>query len=85
MYYLIEIFAMQMHVDYHGLIYRKVLCLSSSCLNAFSSGEITNVFSNDASQIELILGSLNYLWSSPIDIIAMIVFCWYSVIRIDVK
>ncbi|CAF1307304.1 unnamed protein product [Rotaria sp. Silwood1] len=62
LYYLIEIFAMEMRVDYHGLIYRKVLRLSSSCLNAFSSGEITNVFSNDASQIELIRGSLNYLW-----------------------
>ncbi|CAF3529522.1 unnamed protein product [Rotaria sp. Silwood2] len=61
-YYLIEIFAMKMRVAYHGLIFRKVLRLSSNSLNAFSSGEITNTFSNDASQIELILNSLNYLW-----------------------
>jgi ABC-type multidrug transport system fused ATPase/permease subunit len=77
-YYLIHTFSMQMRIAYHGLIYRKVrinvlldtlikslfqvLRLSSHSLNTFSSGEITNIFSNDASQIEMTVGSINYLW-----------------------
>ncbi|CAF4819439.1 unnamed protein product [Rotaria sp. Silwood1] len=74
LYYLIEIFAVQMRITYHGLIYRTILRLLSRFLNRFSSDEITNLFSNDANQMKLIMGSSNYLWSSPLDTIPMTIF-----------
>ncbi|CAF2953501.1 unnamed protein product [Rotaria sp. Silwood2] len=70
---------MQMRVAYHGLIYRKILRLSSRSLTTISSGEIVNIFSNDASQIEMTVHSINYLWLTLVDIIAMIAFFWYFV------
>ncbi|CAF5141139.1 unnamed protein product [Rotaria magnacalcarata] len=66
-----------MRIAYQGLIFRKVLRLSSRSLNTFSSGEITNLFSNDATQIQLFLISFNFLWSTPLDIIAMIFLFWH--------
>ncbi|CAF3332630.1 unnamed protein product [Rotaria socialis] len=76
-YYLAEIFSIRMRIAYQGLIFRKVLRLSSRSLNTLSSGEITNLFSNDATQIQMILISFNYLWSTPLDIIVMVVLFWH--------
>ena len=86
---------MQMRIAYHGLIYHKILRLSSHSLNAFGSGQITNIFSNDGTQIAMTAISSNYLWvnyiwifylneirylkSAPIDIIVVIIFFWYFV------
>jgi hypothetical protein len=39
-----------------------VVRLSSHSLNSFSAGSITNLLSNDASQIEMTLMFLNFLW-----------------------
>lgn len=40
----------------------KVLRLSTRALTHFGSGHITNVFSNDAGQIEMVLLAINYIW-----------------------
>ncbi|CAF3989329.1 unnamed protein product [Rotaria sp. Silwood2] len=71
--------AMQTRVAYHGLIYHKILRLSSRSLTAMSSGEIVNIFSNDACQIEMIIHSINFLWLTIVDIIVMTAFFWYFV------
>ncbi|CAF1468673.1 unnamed protein product, partial [Adineta steineri] len=78
-YYSIQVYGMQMRVAYHGLIYQKILSLSSHSLNKFSSGEITNLFSNDADQIDKAINNINHLWLAPIDIIAMIICFWYFI------
>lgn len=67
--------------------------MSSRSLNAFGSGPTTNIFSNDASQIELAVANFNYLWvifkntlslllticfqMGPMITLAMIVFFWH--------
>jgi len=43
-------------------IISKVLRLSSHSLNIITSGEITNLFANDAYKVELVLCFFNYLW-----------------------
>ncbi len=64
-------------------------------MNTFSSGKITNIFSNDASQIETSINSINHLWVidvhllrfylfnflkfAPFDIMAMVISFWYFV------
>lgn len=40
----------------------QVLRLSSRTLNEFSRGHITNIFSNDAGQIEMAVKNFNHLW-----------------------
>ncbi|CAF3640144.1 unnamed protein product [Rotaria sp. Silwood1] len=61
-YFSIYTYGMQMRVAYHGLVYRKILRLSSRSLTTISSGEIVNIFSNDACQIEMTIHSINFLW-----------------------
>ncbi|CAM2724338.1 unnamed protein product [Rotaria socialis] len=78
-YFSIHGYGAQMRVAYHGLIYRKILRLSSRSLNNMSSGEIVNLFSNDAGQIEMALQSINFLWIALLDIMTMAVFFWYFV------
>ncbi|CAF3956324.1 unnamed protein product, partial [Rotaria magnacalcarata] len=78
-YFSIHGYGAQMRVAYHGLIYHKILRLSSRSLNKMSSGEIVNLFSNDAGQIEMTLQSINFLWIALLDIMTMAVFFWYFV------
>ena len=40
----------------------KILRLSSHSMNNLSSGHITNLISNDASQIEMAFYFIHYLW-----------------------
>jgi hypothetical protein len=40
----------------------KILRLSSHSMNNLSSGEITNLISNDGSQIEMLFYFIHYLW-----------------------
>ncbi|CAF4939052.1 unnamed protein product [Rotaria magnacalcarata] len=62
--YLINTFALKMRLAYSGLIFRKLLRLSSHAFHSISSGEITNLLSNDATKIEMTLLLINYLWVS---------------------
>ncbi|CAF4359747.1 unnamed protein product, partial [Rotaria sordida] len=48
--YRVVICGVQMRLAYSGLIFRKVLRLSSHTMNNFSSGEITNLLANDANK-----------------------------------
>ncbi|CAF4354696.1 unnamed protein product [Rotaria socialis] len=68
--------AMQMRVAYSGLIFRKVLRLSTDAMNKFSSGEITNLLANDANKVELLHYYLNYLWIAPLQTLAIIFILW---------
>ncbi|CAF2103986.1 unnamed protein product [Rotaria magnacalcarata] len=77
--YLIDTFALKMRLAYSGLVFRKVLRLSSHAFNIISSGEITNLLSNDATKIEMALFFINYLWLSPLQVLVMILLFWYYV------
>ncbi|CAF2965891.1 unnamed protein product [Rotaria sp. Silwood2] len=77
--YKIDLIAAQMRIAYLGLIFRKVLRLSSHSMNSVSSGEITNLISNDAKRIEKALYLFNYIWVAPIGIISISYLFWYFV------
>ncbi|CAF3694293.1 unnamed protein product [Adineta steineri] len=68
--------ALEMRIAYSGLIYRKVLRLSTHSMNNISSGKIMNLLSNDAGQIELALYFINNLWKTPLEIILVTCFFW---------
>ncbi|CAF3897729.1 unnamed protein product [Rotaria magnacalcarata] len=78
-FYWMQIFGLKMRVAYSGLIYRKLLRLSSDSMNKISPGKITNLLSNDASQIELVLQFINNLWIAPLEIIIVIIIFWQFV------
>ncbi|CAF0985467.1 unnamed protein product [Rotaria sordida] len=78
-FYKIDLIAAQMRIAYMGLIFRKVLRLSSRSMNSLSSGEITNLISNDAKRIETTLFLFNYIWIIPIEIILISYLFWYFV------
>jgi len=48
--------------DMNKIFFLKILRLSSHSMNSLSSGQITNLISNDASQIEFVLCFIHYLW-----------------------
>lgn len=52
----------RMRLAYSGLIYRKVLRLSSKSMSEYSTGQILNLLANDASKVEVVHYYLNYLW-----------------------
>ncbi|CAF1094580.1 unnamed protein product [Didymodactylos carnosus] len=79
LFYAIQQCAMQLRIAYTGLLYRKILRLSSQSMNKTSSGQITNLLSNDASQIEMALIFINYLWLAPFGIVIVVITLWYFV------
>ncbi|CAF3403813.1 unnamed protein product [Rotaria sp. Silwood1] len=60
--YKTDLIAAQLRIAYMGLIFRKVLRLSSHSMNSLSSGEITNLISNDAKRVEVAFYLFNYIW-----------------------
>ncbi|CAF1671793.1 unnamed protein product, partial [Adineta ricciae] len=77
-YHLLKL-SLEMRIAYQGLIFRKILRLSSFQLNEVNSGKITNLLSNDACQIEMALLFFHHLWLSPIEIILIVYFFWYFI------
>ncbi|CAF1175851.1 unnamed protein product, partial [Adineta ricciae] len=75
-FYRIATCGLQMRIAYSGLIYRKILRLSSQSMNGLSSGQITNLVSNDASQIELFFQFVHYIWAAPLEMIFVLGFFW---------
>ncbi|CAF1179879.1 unnamed protein product, partial [Adineta ricciae] len=75
-FYRISTCGLQMRIAYSGLIYRKILRLSSRSMNGLSSGQITNLVSNDASQIELLFQFVHYTWAAPLEMIFVLGFFW---------
>jgi hypothetical protein len=51
-----------MRIAYSGLIYRKILRMSSQAMHNFGSGKMTNLLANDARKIELAHYFFNQLW-----------------------
>ncbi|CAF0825031.1 unnamed protein product [Rotaria sp. Silwood1] len=77
--YKTDLIAAQLRIAYMGLIFRKVLRLSSHSMNSLSSGEITNLISNDAKRVEVAFYLFNYIWVAPIGIILMSYLFWHFV------
>ncbi|CAF1332047.1 unnamed protein product [Didymodactylos carnosus] len=78
-FYQIQLCAIQLRVAYSGLLYRKVLRLSSRSTNTMSSGQIINLLSNDVSQIEPALYFINYIWVAPLEVIIVVLIFWHFV------
>ncbi|UJR31956.1 hypothetical protein I4U23_019429 [Adineta vaga] len=78
-FYRITMCGLQMRIAYSGLIYRKILRLSSHSMNTISSGQITNLVSNDASQIELAFYFFHYIWIAPLEMIFVVILFWQYV------
>ncbi|UJR21510.1 hypothetical protein I4U23_024596 [Adineta vaga] len=77
--FLVDMYSVQIFVAYTGLIYRKILRLSSYSMNKITSGEITNILSNDALQVQMVPIFFNTLWTSPIQIVLVFYVFWYFV------
>jgi ABC-type multidrug transport system fused ATPase/permease subunit len=54
----------EMSEEVRRRVFSQVLRLSSHSMNSITSGEITNLLSNDASRVEIALVFFNYLWVS---------------------
>ncbi|CAF4599556.1 unnamed protein product [Rotaria sp. Silwood1] len=65
--YRVVMCAIQMRMAYSGLIFRKVLRLSSRAINNFSSGEIINLLANDANKV------------APLQTTVVVLLLWYFV------
>ncbi|CAF1451360.1 unnamed protein product [Adineta steineri] len=78
-FYEMNIYGAQMRIAYTGLLYRKILRLSSHSMNTLGSGQITNLVSNDASQVEKLLHFIHYIWAAPLEVIFMVIFFWQYV------
>ncbi|CAF1552363.1 unnamed protein product, partial [Didymodactylos carnosus] len=76
-FYRMQMYALQLRLAYSGLVYRKVLRLSGRSANTISSGQITNILSNDVSQVETALHFINHLWVAPLEVMIVPIFFWY--------
>ncbi|UJR14779.1 hypothetical protein I4U23_001767 [Adineta vaga] len=68
--YMVVLCGVKMRVAYAGLVFRKVLRLSSRATNNFSSGKILNLIANDVNKVELI---------APLQVITVIFLLWHFV------
>ncbi|CAF3984050.1 unnamed protein product, partial [Rotaria magnacalcarata] len=78
-FYRITIYGTQLRVAYSGLIFRKILRLSTHSINNLSTGQITNLVSNDANQAEFVVYFFHYLWVAPLELTLVIIFFWQHV------
>ncbi|EGI62548.1 Multidrug resistance-associated protein 4 [Acromyrmex echinatior] len=68
---------MRVRIASSSLIYRKILCLSSSTIT--TPGQIVNLLSNDMSKFEQLFLSLHYIWILPIQGSIIAFMIWQSV------
>eukprot|EP00794_Sanderia_malayensis_P010896 gene10896-12055_t len=59
-----------------GIVYRKMLLLSNKGKKTFTSGEMVNLMSVDATKFQDITTYLNMVWSAPFQIIVSMVFLY---------
>jgi len=55
-----------------GIIYRKTLKLSNKARQTIGDGQIINLVSSDSARLQRLTGSIHYLWSAPIQLIAIL-------------
>jgi len=55
-----------------GIIYRKTLKLSNKARQTIGDGQIINLVSSDSARLQRLTGSVHYLWSAPIQLIAIL-------------
>jgi len=56
-----------------GIIYRKTLKLSNKSRQSIGDGQIINLVSSDSARLQRLTSSLHSLWTSPIQLIAILV------------
>ncbi|XP_065055747.1 multidrug resistance-associated protein 1-like [Rhopilema esculentum] len=59
-----------------GIVYRKMLRLSNKGRSDFTTGEMVNLMSVDASKFQDITTYLNMVWSAPFQIITTLIFLY---------
>lgn len=67
---------MKIRLAISSLVYRKILCLSSSALNEASPGKIINLLSNDVSRFDLAMVLLNTTWIVPLNLFIVTCLLW---------
>jgi len=63
----------------NSLVYRKVLRLSPSARQTYSSGNIVNLMAVDSERIFQSFMSVNALWAAPLGLIASLALMYQSV------
>ena len=63
-------FNMRMAVT--GLVHAKLLRLSAVALQQATSGKVINIVSNDVQRFDLFTPAIHFLWSAPLDLVAII-------------
>ena len=56
-----------------AVIYRKMMKLSGISRQKFSGGRIVNMVSSDLSRLEMTFGQGHYIWSGPLQIVAILI------------
>lgn len=59
-----------------ALIYRKSLSLDCETRRKTSSGELVHLLSNDAGEMTSVVGTVNQLWMTPLEIAIALYFLW---------
>eukprot|EP00937_MAST-01D_sp_MAST-1D-sp2_P003699 g3699.t1 len=63
-------FNMRMAVT--GLVHAKLLRLSGAALQAATAGSVLNVVSNDVQRFDQFTPAIHFLWSAPLDLVAIV-------------
>ena len=71
-YYNSSVDGMKMRLALSGLIYRKVMKLGSSSLNAKSAGDIVNLLATDTTRVEVASQYLMYIAVGPLQAIVVV-------------
>ncbi|XP_060548899.1 ATP-binding cassette sub-family C member 6 [Pantherophis guttatus] len=74
--YMCFILGMRLKTAITGLVYRKILVLSSAAKNSTSVGEIVNLVSVDVQKLMDLIIYFNGTWLAPIRIVICFVFLW---------
>ncbi|CAM6031929.1 unnamed protein product, partial [Sphagnum compactum] len=70
---------MKLRVAACSMIYRKSLRLTKSSLGDTTSGQITNLLSNDVARLELSVLFLHYLWVGPIEVVIVSIIMYKEI------
>ncbi|XP_071557592.1 ATP-binding cassette subfamily C member 4-like isoform X2 [Temnothorax nylanderi] len=70
---------MRVRVSCSSLLYRKLLRLNRASINQISTGQITNILSNDVSRYDDLSMFLNFIWIVPIQIMIIGTIMWQNI------
>ncbi|XP_077262946.1 LOW QUALITY PROTEIN: ATP-binding cassette subfamily C member 4-like [Temnothorax americanus] len=70
---------MRVRVSCSSLLYRKLLRLNRASINQISTGQITNILSNDVIRYDYLSTFLNFIWIMPIQIMIIGTIMWRNI------